>query len=75
MRFVLDSGVVLRCFFRADDGPASSRNAIRRLEHSIRQYPLPKPPFVQPVHFMAEVGGVLARLKTPAVAKPERVLH
>lgn len=67
MRFVLDASVALKWFLREEDDPENAHQALRLLEFSL-SHPHLKPAFVQPVHFVAEVAAVLARLKTPADA-------
>lgn len=70
MRFVLDASVALKWFLQEQDIPENTRNALRLLDFSATQSQL-KPSFVQPVHFVAEVVAVLARLKPQAEAEAD----
>ena len=60
-RYVVDASVALKWFLREED-EADAAQALALLESPPDQ-PLLSPPFVQPVHFIAEVAAVLARLK------------
>lgn len=61
-RYVVDASVALKWFLRDRDDEASTEHALALLKQR-RDFPALKAPFVQPVHFVAEVASVLARVK------------
>lgn len=60
-RYVVDASVALKWFLQEEDEDAVEQ-ALALLTHP-PQHPLLSSPFVQPVHFVAEVAAVLTRLK------------